>query len=233
MTPTSSVTEACTYLESVTRGFWQAQEKCQLGEFEAPVECALILKLVVKHTESVIQLARTDLALLPSALVLARAALEGGINVLWVLQPEDPFEREARWLSLLANMENKATQFSRDYGEQSENDHYSQLACRTRDFRVGVSSKMPQRVGKPQALPKLWKRFNDLDRKGGYVFYKQLCQYTHGTMFATGLYRRKRCPEGGGSGQSTSEVIGESAKRSFHCAGASCQVSTARWVWIR
>jgi hypothetical protein len=49
--------------------------------FEAETETYTILKLILRHLESVCELARHDLVLLPSAIVLSRAAFEASVRL--------------------------------------------------------------------------------------------------------------------------------------------------------
>ena len=72
-----------------------------LGRYEAPDECLMVMFLMARNLEAVTALARRNLALLPSAMTLGRATFEQGLRVKWILYPEDPFEREARWLATL------------------------------------------------------------------------------------------------------------------------------------
>src|SRR5437667_407082 len=65
-----------------------------LGRFESEVESKKLLILVIRNIESLLVIAKTDLVLLPSAYVLARAVLEIGVKAAWIVEPEDPFQRE-------------------------------------------------------------------------------------------------------------------------------------------
>src|ERR1035437_2191846 len=76
-----------------------------LGKFESDVEALLLFNLVIRDTEAILTLARTDLVLLPSANVLARAVFEIALKAAWIVQPDDPFDREVRWLAHLAEEE--------------------------------------------------------------------------------------------------------------------------------
>jgi hypothetical protein len=76
-----------------------------VGKFESDVEALLLFNLVIRDIEAILTLARTDLVLLPSANVLARAVFEIALKAAWIVQPDDPFDREVRWLAHLAEEE--------------------------------------------------------------------------------------------------------------------------------
>jgi hypothetical protein len=68
-----------TLLEEAIGRLIRAWAGCRpLGEYEADGEALNLLKLIIRHVESVVALASRDLVLLPSALVVARAACEVG-----------------------------------------------------------------------------------------------------------------------------------------------------------
>jgi len=72
-----------------------------LGRWEADIEANNLFNLAIRHIESIVELARRDLVLLPSANVLARAVFETSVKAAWMVQPDDPFQRELRWLAHL------------------------------------------------------------------------------------------------------------------------------------
>src|SRR5688572_25900578 len=95
--------------EAIERAIgWFLERRPSIAEisyFEASVEAHNLLNLAVRQLEGIIELARRDLVLLPAAAVLARAAMETSVRAIWLLQEEDPYEREARWLAHLKDEE--------------------------------------------------------------------------------------------------------------------------------
>jgi len=77
MSPTLAIQSAAALLDEAIERLIKALASCDdIGRYEADVESSNLLKLVVRHIESVIALASRDLVLLPSAMVVARAAYE-------------------------------------------------------------------------------------------------------------------------------------------------------------
>src|SRR5947208_171125 len=106
MPPTRPVSQAASLLqEGVGRFLRNRSTLPTLGEYESDVEALNLFYLVIRHIESVCTLAKRDLVTLPSAQVVSRAALETTIKILWLLKPDDVFEREARWLAHLISEE--------------------------------------------------------------------------------------------------------------------------------
>src|SRR5437773_2761222 len=75
MPPTPAIRTATGLLDEAIRQLMQALPGCDaLGHYEADIESLNLLRLIIRHVESVIALADRDLLLLPSAIVVARAA---------------------------------------------------------------------------------------------------------------------------------------------------------------
>lgn len=70
-----------------------------LGRWEAEVEVISLFNLVVRDIESIVELSKIDLVLLPAACVLARSVFEISVKGARMMQPDDPFQREVRWLA--------------------------------------------------------------------------------------------------------------------------------------
>src|SRR5215217_3638447 len=104
--PTPAILAAADALEESLRRFLAAQDMLPPpGEWEALDEAYLMLALAIRNSQGVITLARQDLLLLPGAMVMARVAFETGVTVRWMLDPDDPFDRELRWLRTLKTRE--------------------------------------------------------------------------------------------------------------------------------
>jgi hypothetical protein len=90
--------------------------------YEAEVEANLMILLSVRDAEGVALLAREGPWMYPAAMVLTRAAYESALRTLWMLQPEDPFERETRYLALLEETEKLAQFAAREYRQLGAED---------------------------------------------------------------------------------------------------------------
>ena len=81
---------------AAARGTWALNSKWEALRYGWSLS-----NLALRHAESTVTLARTDMALAPSAWVTARAATEAAARCIWLLQPEDEWQREARWLEAM------------------------------------------------------------------------------------------------------------------------------------
>lgn len=163
-----------------------------LGRYESETEAAFQIILIARHAEAIATVAAAGSRLYPAATTLARACFETAARVLWVLDPEDPFERERRWLSRLheavghyervaASLEAGGTDGSADRA----------VAAQIAQFRDAVTTALPDHVDPPdlRRLP-LDQMLRDIGLEKWYLPYRLLSQYPHGTHVATGLYRR-------------------------------------------
>jgi hypothetical protein len=162
-----------------------------LGKFESDVESLLLFNLVVRDIEAILALARTDLVLLPSAYVLARAVFEIALKAAWIVQPDDPFDREVRWLAHLAEEERLHKAVSESVAKSGGNPvMFKQLHAEIRNFRTGVARALPAGYSELPGNPGVEGMLENLAQKQMYFLYRILAQYVHGGHASTGLYRR-------------------------------------------
>src|SRR4051794_31663402 len=118
-----------------------------------------MIHLTIRDAEGVALLAREGAFMYPAAMVLTRAAYEGALRVMWMLQPDDPFEREARYLAMLKETEELARVAAREFAVISAADAtvhgHLAVADGIRDFRKGVASKLPGGVAAIGKVPPL------------------------------------------------------------------------------
>ncbi len=163
-----------------------------IRRFEAETETYTIMKLLIRHLESVCQLARHDLVLLPSAIVVSRAVFEASVRARWMLHPVDPYEREVRWVlhlrsaiehcSKLERSEHTPKDAAAAYGRRHET--YAR-------FDAAISKLLSERgYSLPKQAPKLWEMLKDIDGPHLYRFYILLSAYTHTNFEAGNLYRK-------------------------------------------
>jgi hypothetical protein len=176
----------------------------QLGRFEAETEVYTILKLLLRHLESVCQLARHDLVLLPSAAVIARAAFEAEVRARWMLKPIDPFEREIRWvLHLRSATKHFGKLESNKYAQKQAAEVLGKQKSSYDNFDIAISRLLTERGYKiPTKSPNVWEMLEDLNSAELYQFYIQLSAFTHTNFVAGNLYRKNL-----GSGKQTGEFI--------------------------
>ncbi len=162
--------------------------------YEAELEARLAILLIVRHVEGVALLARDGAPMFPAAMTLARSAYEGALRTLWLLDPDEPFERERRWLTHLRDTERFYTASADAYllaGETEGARRAADVAEAHRQFRLGVEAKLPAHVEAPaRRLPTLRDMAAELGREERYFVYRIASQHAHATHVGTGLYRR-------------------------------------------
>jgi hypothetical protein len=161
--------------------------------YESDAESKILFIQVIRHVEAIGELARRDLATLPSALVLTRAAFETTARILWMLHPNEVFDREARFLAHLggeAEYFQRFAKFLEQFGHDGESWRSSFESIR--NFRMGVQNKLPASIQRVETLPNLRDMLKDIGQEGLYATYMHLSQFSHGSPVAGGLYRRGR-----------------------------------------
>jgi hypothetical protein len=191
--PTSAILKVGDLIDGTIPHFIEARSKIlpRLGKWEAEIEAINLFNLVIRYLEGIIELARTDLVLLPAANVLARAVFEIAIKAAWMMQPDDPFEREVRWLVHLSEdaiMNEQIVARVEKFGGDpcSFREHGGAL----RGFYRGVVAKLPEGYPVPQKCPKVDVMLESLGHKRVYSVYKLLAAYVHGSHGSTWLYRK-------------------------------------------
>ena len=216
MPPTKTIADAASLLEDGVGRFLAARKTFpKLGEYESDLESLFIFYLVIRHVESICTLAKRDLVMLPSALAVARAAFEATTKILWMLHPDEVFDREARWLVYLAGEEDyllRTASLLGDFGHDAGS--WVEHAKSTREFRIGVEKLLPPTTKPLKALPNFRAMLKDIGQEQHYLKYMRLSQFSHGTHVAGELYRKNL-----GNGKVHREFIyPESWAEPLHCA---------------
>jgi hypothetical protein len=193
--PTPEIQQVADLLDETIKqlvGAWS--DAPPIGEYEADVECWNFLKLIVRHVESIITLARDDLVLLPSAMVIARAVFELGAKAMWMLAPEDPFHREVRWLAHLESEEEYlrrcAGQFSKGGADGSQIAKFRDAEGTIRTFRTQMTALLPKGYTPLAKMPNVYDMLESIGHPRKYLYYLIGCQHAHGTHSGTSLYRK-------------------------------------------
>ena len=191
MTNNKRVLEAVESLDAIVRAYTRARKQWDGDrKYEAPLEAFCLLQLCVRYAESVSSLARHDLDLLPAAQVVTRALLESGCKAIWLLQPKDVFEREARWAARLLE---GAKHYQKLASAKSPNSlvgkHYQQLADAHRSFAEKLKELLlKEKVSIPE-YPSFWKVAKNSSIRETYPLYCFLSAYTHAGFAALDDYR--------------------------------------------
>jgi hypothetical protein len=193
--PTSEVLALCSCIDRVIEAYIDGREKgtTRLGKSEAEFEASTLHKLIIRHAEGVVLLARHDLVTLPSALVLARSAFEAHLKIIWLLKPTDPFEQEARWVQHLRSAAihwgkvEQANHFPAEYREKAA-DQRKKIEGFASRFESALMSQGNYPVSSRQET--LWDILKDLDQKYLYPAYIQLSAFAHSNFEAGSIYRK-------------------------------------------
>ena len=113
------MTIKCELLEQMVAEFEAVTSKHQMSKFESHDEALNLMMLASRHVSGVVAIARAGYLLLPVAEVAARAAYEASVRAAWMVSPEDPFDREARWATHLRERQWALTQVRRSSGKAS------------------------------------------------------------------------------------------------------------------
>jgi hypothetical protein len=189
--PTPAIRTAAALLDEAVGHLVRAIGSCgPIGRYEADVECFNLLRLIIRHVETVAVLASRDLVLLPSAVVVARAAYESTIKLLWLAAPDDPFEREVRWLAHLQTDEDYHRKIASRLAKFGKGEADDNVAETIRQFRIAVAAKLPPGLTPLTQLPNLYQMLESMGEERKYLMYILGCQFTHATHHATGIYRK-------------------------------------------
>lgn len=157
------------------------------GRWEAPKHAWALSNLILRHAEATAELARLDAALLPSALATSRASLEGAIRMSWLLEPDNEWQREARYVTMVREgVKYHSALGSSSVGGASE---HATLASIISGHVDKVAAQLPEATVVPKAVPKI-RVIAEALRDGVYENYRTASQYTHGTDAALWLYRQ-------------------------------------------
>jgi hypothetical protein len=194
MPPPPEVSALCDSIDDLIKAYLRASEKgtVKLGRFEAEAEAYTLQKLIIRHAEAVVLMARHDLVYLPSAHVTSRAAFEAHVKMMWMLKPIDPFEQECRWVMHLKSASEHFTKLAK--GESLDEAIRSQCLTQSRvveGFAGEVTTLLSaQGYSVPAKPATVWDMLKELDLKHLYPAYVQLSAYTHSNFEAVSLYRK-------------------------------------------
>ncbi|HMD90005.1 MAG TPA: DUF5677 domain-containing protein [Anaerolineaceae bacterium] len=163
----------------------------RLGKYEAEKEAFNLLVIIIRNLDGFLLMLKKDLCLLAPGEALARPAFEIAVRLLWMLAPNDPFEREARWIAHLKNEEENRENMAKFWQEIGKAQGEDITLQDVRKFREGISNLLLEKGYHPlEKMPSLRRMMKDIHEEEKYIVYMILCQSTHGTHIATWKYRR-------------------------------------------
>lgn len=188
---TPAVDAACKELDTAVGRFLDARRALpSLGKYESEVEALNLFYLALRDVEGVIALGRSDLILLPPAIAAARAAFESGVKSAWLVDADDRFERESRWLAHLAGEERLYRRLGQRLAELGEDPgRANEREESIKNFRTAVAQALPDRFRELSRSPSFDQMLTSIGGQKLYAVYMQLSQFMHGEHAATWLYR--------------------------------------------
>jgi hypothetical protein len=192
MPPTPQILHITDLLDTAISRFLSARKSIPpLGKYESEVEAMLLFNMAIRGIEAICTLARTDLVLIVSANVLARTIFEIALKAAWMVQPEDPFACEVRYLAHLAEEERllraiseRVIQFGGDPVV------FTEQLTPIREFRVRVAAALPPGFTELPGNPSVEEMLKALNQGQTYAIYRLLAQFVHGGHSATWTYRK-------------------------------------------
>lgn len=171
-------------LGDVIRGH-SSDVQSQIGTWESDVEAFNLILLAATHAIAAGDLARSSVSLLAPARALARAAMEAGARALWLLSPEEPFAREARWLAHLDGEIRIAKRLEEFLGQEA-------FAGSTvvQEFSDAVRAKLPPDVVVPARVPNFKELLRAIGAPEKYPVYAYLSQTSHATHNGTQVFHK-------------------------------------------
>ena len=165
-------------------------------EYEADLESMGLIWFIVRQIESMVTLARRDLACLPSAIPIARVSMESAGWAAWLLEPSEPFDREVRWLARVR----KDEQYHREVAALQQrlgivDDYHTKCALEIQHWRETIEAKLPRGYKeKIKGLPPFRNMLDSMGMERSYLQYKTLSQWTHGTQYAINAEKSQNYP---------------------------------------
>lgn len=161
------------------------------GRYEADREAVKMFLLASRSIEGVLTLARTDLVLLPPAILAARGAFETLLKAAWLVDCDDPMDRELRWVQHLRSEERAWSRTAGHLRKAGQDPTWaSSNADRTKAFREHVEKAFPAGYVQLPGSPSVEEMIETLHEKRLYTMYTFMSQYMHGDRIASSLYDR-------------------------------------------
>jgi hypothetical protein len=158
-----------------------------IGRWEAPQEGATMSWLLIRNVEAVIELARLDEVLVTAAWCNARAAFELSARIIWMLQPDDPYQAECRWLAYLEEWEKVERNIANEAPGHAE--RHTQRAEAIRAIRERITAALPNDY-QAARKPRFQELLTALNSAEMYQYYREGSQYVHGSMYASASYSK-------------------------------------------
>lgn len=142
-----------------------------IGHWEAPQEGIALGWLLIRNTEAVILMARSDEVLVTAAWANSRVTFELSARIIWMLQHDDHYAAECRWLAFLLEWEKTEKALARDLPDRA--DFHNERATAIGNFREGVTKALPSGY-RAAAMPNFRDLLTALDNPEMYRFTEKV-----------------------------------------------------------
>ena len=190
--PTPAIIAACDGIDGAIASFLKTRKTVAgYWQYESTAEALNLFNLAIRHIEGLLALARDDLVLYRAACACARAAFETSAKAAWMVDTNDPFVREMRWLAHLAEEERVYERAAKRYSDLAHDfGGFTQHASQLKKFGLAVQARLPSGVKAIAHNPTLDQMLASFDGKQLYPLYIYLSQFVHGGHAATWIYRK-------------------------------------------
>jgi hypothetical protein len=162
-----------------------------LGKYESDSAAFSLTRLAFRHAQGVCELAKSDLDNYAPAATISRTTFETGATAAWLMVPDDPFEREGRWLGYYRSHERFYENLAKDLVRigSSNSEVMWQAAHHYRDWRAAIEQVMPRHV-KHVLKPTMPEILKELGYSNLYLAYRSTSQVVHAEPDALDLVRQ-------------------------------------------
>jgi hypothetical protein len=187
--------------------------RSNLGRYEADVAAMSLAMLSAKNGWAVHDLGTVSPTYYSACAGCARTAFELGAVASWLLVPDDPFEREGRWLGWLKANERFYAKLSSDLSSISPEvaEAMSRTAIHHSKWRSAIEAKLPH--GKLTERPAIPEILMELGFPQLYIAYRGMSQVIHAEPDSTALVHKVKYEP---KNPSTTESIFEAANQTHY-----------------
>lgn len=165
------------------------------GCWSAPFTATALLEMMGRHIDGIARLAEVHPGYASPAQSLARAAVEQGLRIAWLLDPSDPVVREQRWLTL----EREAARLFRHVDPAKDETAAEERVQELDAIGEAIGGEPVPGTPSAEALVGMFTTGPAI-----YGFYRWLSQPIHGTAVGAGTFEyeaREEWNKQGGVGE--------------------------------
>lgn len=151
-----------------------------VGRYESDVTATGLTLLSIRHAEAVALCVLWGPSGFIPAAACARAAFETAVTAAWLQVPENPFEREGRWLGYYKGMERFYRNLAAEHGDSESEvvDGFVQYGAQHELWRSRIEASLP--IGAVVDRPSVPAMLKELGASPLYRVYRAASQIVHG-----------------------------------------------------